>query len=113
MRLPHPLTLLVGCTIIAAALTHVLPAGKFDMREDPASGRKVAVAGSYHRVPAQPVTPFQTVVGVADGRKDAASLNAVVLLGGGGLGVALAGGPRANPLPQPPTNCLWAATNPH
>ena len=87
MRLPHPLTLLVGCTIIAAALTHVLPAGKFDMREDPASGRKVALAGSYHRVPAQPVTPFQTVVGRAGRSNDGATRIAGVLRGGGGLGV--------------------------
>ena len=87
MRLPHPLTLLVGCTIIAAALTHVLPAGKFDMREDPASGRKVAVAGSYHRVPAQPVTPFQTVVAGTDGHIDAATGKAVVFRVGGAFGV--------------------------
>ena len=87
MRLPHPLTLLVGCTIIAAALTHVLPAGKFDMRDDTASGRKVAVAGSYHRVSAHPVTPFETVVAIPDGIIDAASVIAFVFLVGGAFGV--------------------------
>lgn len=87
MRLPHPLTLLVGCTIIAAALTHVLPAGKFDMRDDPASGRKIAVAGSYHRVRAHPESPFETVVAIPDGIIDAASVIAFVFLVGGAFGV--------------------------
>ncbi|MEP7065220.1 MAG: YfcC family protein [Gemmatimonadota bacterium] len=87
MRLPHPLTLLVGCTIIAAALTHVLPAGKFDMRDDPATGKKVAVAGSYHRVDAHPLTPFETVVAIPDGIIDAASVIAFVFLVGGAFGV--------------------------
>ncbi|MDB4910684.1 MAG: hypothetical protein JWO39_1507 [Gemmatimonadetes bacterium] len=87
MRLPHPLTLLVGCTVIAAALTHVLPAGKFDMRDDPATGKKVAVAGSYHRVEAHPVTPFETVVAIPDGIIDAVSVIAFVFLVGGAFGV--------------------------
>jgi uncharacterized ion transporter superfamily protein YfcC len=87
MRLPHPLTLLVGCTIIAAALTHVLPAGKFDVRDDPATGKKVAVAGSYHRVPPHPVTPFETVVAIPDGIIDAVSVIAFVFLVGGAFGV--------------------------
>jgi uncharacterized ion transporter superfamily protein YfcC len=87
VRLPHPLTLLVGCTIIAAALTHVLPAGKFDTRDDPATGRKVAVAGSYHRVDPHPVTPFETVVAIPDGIIDAVSVIAFVFLVGGAFGV--------------------------
>jgi uncharacterized ion transporter superfamily protein YfcC len=87
VKLPHPLTLLVGCTIIAAALTHVLPAGKFDMQDDPATGRKVAVAGSYHRVSAHPLTPFETVVAIPDGIIDAASVITFVFLVGGAFGV--------------------------
>ncbi len=87
MRLPHPLTLLVGCTIIAAALTHVLPAGKFDVRDDPVTGKKVAVAGSYHRVPARPVTPFEALVAIPDGIIEAASVIAFVFLVGGAFGV--------------------------
>lgn len=51
MRVPSPLTLLVGCTLIAAALTYVIPAGEYDRRNDPATGRSVVVSGTYHRVP--------------------------------------------------------------
>jgi uncharacterized ion transporter superfamily protein YfcC len=87
VRLPHPLTLLVGCTVIAAALTHVLPAGKFDTRDDPATGKKVAVAGSYHRVDPHPVTPFETVVAIPDGIISAVSVIAFVFLVGGAFGV--------------------------
>jgi uncharacterized ion transporter superfamily protein YfcC len=87
VKLPHPLTLLVCCTIIAAALTHVLPAGKFEMRDDPASGRKIAVAGSYHHVSAHPLTPFETVVAIPDGLIDAASVIMFVFLVGGAFGV--------------------------
>ena len=87
MKLPHPLTLLVGCTIIAAALTHVLPAGKFDTREDPVSGRKIAVAGSYHRVSPHPLTAFETAVAIPDGIIDAVSVIAFVFLVGGAFGV--------------------------
>ena len=87
MKLPHPLTLLDGSTIIASALTYVLPAGKFDMRDDPATGRKEAVAGSYHRVSPHPLTPFETVVAIPDGIIDAVSVIAFVFLVGGAFGV--------------------------
>jgi uncharacterized ion transporter superfamily protein YfcC len=35
---PHSLTLLVGCILLAAVLTYVLPAGEFQRHEDPATG---------------------------------------------------------------------------
>ncbi|HLB09433.1 MAG TPA: hypothetical protein VK617_07845 [Gemmatimonadaceae bacterium] len=87
MKLPHPLTLLVACVIVAAALTHVLPAGQFDRRDDPAAGRKVVVAGTYHRVDAHPVGPFETIVAIPDGIIDAAAVIAFVFLVGGAFGV--------------------------
>ena len=62
LRFPHPLTLLVGFIVLVALLSWVLPAGQFDRRDDPVTGRKVVVAGTYHSVPQQPVTPFQAVV---------------------------------------------------
>lgn len=87
MKLPHPLTLLVACVIVAAALTHVLPAGQFDRRDDPATERKVVVAGTYHRVEAHPVGPFATIVAIPDGIVDAAAVIAFVFLVGGAFGV--------------------------
>lgn len=83
LRLPHPLVLLLGCVLVAAALTWVLPAGAYDRRDDPATGRQVAVAGTYHAVPAAPVGPFAAVVGVARGLVAAAEVVVVILLVGG------------------------------
>ena len=66
-RLPHPIILLLGAIAVAAALTWVLPAGEYERRDDPATGRRVAVAGTYHRVEAAPVGPFRAVMAVPRG----------------------------------------------
>lgn len=84
---PHPLSLLVGCVLIAAALTWILPAGQFQRREDPGTGRSVVVAGTYTRVPQQPVGPFQAVVAIPRGIVDAASVIGLVFLIGGAFTV--------------------------
>jgi uncharacterized ion transporter superfamily protein YfcC len=86
-RFPHPLTLLVACIALAAALTWLLPAGRFERREDPATGRSVVVAGTYHRVEAQPVGPFAAVVAIPKGIVDAASVIGLIFLIGGAFTV--------------------------
>ncbi len=87
MRFPHPLTLLVACLLLAAATTWVLPAGKFERREDAATGRSVVVAGSYHAVDPAPVTPFQAIVAIPRGMADAAAVIFYVFLVGGAFAV--------------------------
>src|SRR5438045_8403593 len=82
LRFPHPLTLLVGFIVLAAAMTYVLPAGQFDRRDDPATGRRVVVAGTYHAVPQAPVTPFQAVVAITRGMAAAAYIIFLVFLFG-------------------------------
>lgn len=86
-KFPHPLTLLVGCILVAAALTWMLPAGKYERREDPVTGRNVVVAGTYRGVDPQPVGPFQAVVAIPKGIVDAASVIALIFLIGGGFTV--------------------------
>src|SRR6187401_3385707 len=83
LRLPHPLLVLLGCVVMAAALTWWLPAGQFDRREDPATGRTVVVPGTYHRVAAAPVGPLAAFVAVPRGFVQAADVVAVVLFVGG------------------------------
>jgi uncharacterized ion transporter superfamily protein YfcC len=78
---------MVGCILIAAALTWVLPAGKFERREDPATGRNVVVPGTYARVEAQPVGPFAALVAIPKGIVDAGSVIALIFLIGGGFTV--------------------------
>ncbi len=86
-RFPHPLVLMVGGIIIAAALTYILPAGAFDRREDPDNGRKVVVAGTYHRVDSSPVRPFDAVVAIPKAIVDAALVIGFVFLVGGAFAV--------------------------
>jgi uncharacterized ion transporter superfamily protein YfcC len=83
VRLPHPVVLLGGAVLVAAALTWVLPAGQYDRRPDPATGRNVVVAGTYHRVDAAPVGPFAAAVTVPRGFVAAADVVVLVLLVGG------------------------------
>jgi uncharacterized ion transporter superfamily protein YfcC len=82
-RLPHPLILLLAGVAVAAALTWILPAGVFDRRDDPATGRRVVVAGTYHRVEPAPVGPFAAAVSVPRGFVAAADVIGVVLFVGG------------------------------
>jgi uncharacterized ion transporter superfamily protein YfcC len=83
IKLPHPLVLLLGGIVVAAVLTWVLPAGEYERREDPATGRQVVVAGTYHRVEAAPVGPFATAVAVPRGVVAGADVIAVILFVGG------------------------------
>ena len=87
LAFPHPLTLLVACTLLAAAASYVVPAGEYERREDPATGRKVAVAGTYHRVPQHPVGPFAAVTAIPKGMADAAAVIFFVFLVGGAFAV--------------------------
>ncbi|HKW41362.1 MAG TPA: SLC13 family permease, partial [Gemmatimonadales bacterium] len=87
MRFPHPLLLLCGCVLLAAAASHVLPAGEYDRRDDPVTGRRVVVVGTYHGVPARPVGPFQAIVAIPRGMVDAAAVIFFVFLIGGAFTV--------------------------
>src|SRR5439155_7629434 len=66
-RFPHPLTLLVGAVLVAALASHLLPAGEYDRRDDPTTGRRVVVSGTYHAVSPRPVRAFQVVVAIPRG----------------------------------------------
>jgi len=87
LRLPHPLILLLGCLLAAAVLSHVLPAGHYERRDDPVTGRSIVVPGTYHEVPPQPVGVFQALVAVPKGLVDAASVVFLVFLVGGAFAV--------------------------
>jgi uncharacterized ion transporter superfamily protein YfcC len=75
--------LLGAAVIVAAALTWILPAGEFDRRDDPATGRRLVVAGTYHPVERAPVGLFAATVAIPRGFVAAADVVAVVLFVGG------------------------------
>ena len=83
LRFPHPLTLLVICVVVAAALTWLLPAGQFQRRNDQVTGRSVVVAGTYERAASSPVGPLGALIAIPRGFVDAAEVIAVVLFVGG------------------------------
>jgi uncharacterized ion transporter superfamily protein YfcC len=82
-RLPHPVVLLLGGIVLAALLTWILPAGEFERRDDPATGRSLVVAGTYHRVEAAPVGPMGVLLAVPRGLVAAAEVIVAILLVGG------------------------------
>jgi uncharacterized ion transporter superfamily protein YfcC len=82
VKLPHPVVLLVAGVAVCAALTWILPAGEYERRDDPATGRRVVVAGTYHRVEPAPVGPFSAVVAIPRGFVEAADVIGVVLFVG-------------------------------
>lgn len=83
LRLPHPLVLLLAGVAMAAALTWWLPAGVYDRREDPVTGRQVVVPGTYHQVEGAPVGPFAALVAIPRGFVEAAEVIATVVFVGG------------------------------
>jgi len=87
LRFPHPLFLLTGCIALAAAASWVLPAGEYQRRDDPAAGRRVVVAGTYHAVEPRPVGPFRALVAIPRGMADAGAVIFFVFLIGAAFAV--------------------------
>ncbi|MEO7965925.1 MAG: hypothetical protein ABIT38_18600, partial [Gemmatimonadaceae bacterium] len=83
LRLPHPIILLVGGIVVAALMTWILPAGEFQRRDDPVTGRNLVVAGTYHAVERAPVGALGVVVAVPRGMVAAAEVLISILLVGG------------------------------
>ena len=65
---------------VCAVLTWILPAGEYDRRDDPATGRNVVVAGDVSPRRPAPVGPFAAAVAVPRGFVAAADVIGVVLL---------------------------------
>jgi len=83
--MPHPLALLVGGILIAAAFTWILPAGEYDRREDPATGKTVVVNGTYHAIASQPLSAWQAMIAIPKGLEGGADVIMFVFLAGGAL----------------------------
>jgi uncharacterized ion transporter superfamily protein YfcC len=73
--------------LLAAAASWVLPAGAFDRREDPDTGRTVVVAGTYREVEPEPVGPFDAFVALPVGMAQTADVIFLVFLIGGAFTV--------------------------
>jgi uncharacterized ion transporter superfamily protein YfcC len=78
---------MVSCVLLAAALSYVIPAGRFERRTDIVPGRSVVVPGTYQRVEQRPVGLFQAMVAIPKGMVDAASVIFYVFVVGGAFAV--------------------------
>ncbi|MDA0328064.1 MAG: YfcC family protein [Gemmatimonadetes bacterium] len=87
LRVPHPLALLTGCVLLAAAASYVLPAGSFERRDDPVSGRTLVVPGTFHSVAPDPVNLFEAMVALPIGMAEASAVIFLVFLIGGAFTV--------------------------
>jgi uncharacterized ion transporter superfamily protein YfcC len=83
LRLPHPFVLLLAAVGVAAALTWLIPAGRYQRRTDAASGRSLVVAGTYATVPSTPVGPAAAVMAVPRGIVEGADIILTVIIVGG------------------------------
>ena len=59
--------LLLAGVAVAACLTWIIPAGTYERRTDPGSGRPVVIAGTYKPTARAPVGPVATIVAVPRG----------------------------------------------
>jgi len=91
--------LLVGSVILlAAVLTWVLPAGRFERNRDAKTGRTVVTPGTYKSVPRNPIGPWGILLSIPQGLGEAATIIFYVFLAGGALTVIEATGAIGNPL---------------
>lgn len=82
-KLPHPLVILLGGVAVAALLTWILPAGTYERRADPESGRELVVPGTYAKVESTPVGPLAAVLAVPRGIVAGADVILTILMVGG------------------------------
>jgi len=94
-QLPHPFILLLGAVGVAAALTWIIPAGEYQRRTDAATGRMVAIAGTYAPVAATRVGPLAAVLAVPRGIIAGADVIVTILFVGGAFALLDATGALA------------------
>ena len=95
LQLPHPLVLLLAAVGIAAMLTWVLPAGAYQRRADPASGREVVIPGTYAPAEAAPVGIKDALLSVPRGIVAGADVMVTILFVGGAFALLDATGALA------------------
>jgi uncharacterized ion transporter superfamily protein YfcC len=90
-RVPHTLVLLAGMIALALLATYALPAGSFERARNEA-GREQVVAGSYHRVEVEALSPWAALTAVPRGFAAAGEIIFFVFLIGGAVAVFRATG---------------------
>lgn len=92
IQLPHIYVLLFAIIVVCTILTWVLPAGEFDRVMNEATGRTVAVAGTFHTVKQSPVGIFQMFQSIYNGMCDAGSVTFFVFVSFASINIIIASG---------------------
>lgn len=92
ITLPHIYILLFSIIVVCTILTWVLPAGEFDRVVNEATGRTVAVAGTFHTVEQSPVGIFQMFQAIYNGMCDAGSVTFFVFISYASINIIIASG---------------------
>ncbi|MFZ1940094.1 MAG: hypothetical protein WBA18_01905 [Terracidiphilus sp.] len=95
-RSMDPLLLIGSIILVGAALTWIVPAGRFERVKDPHTGRTLVVPGSYRTVPRNPVGPWGAVMSIPQGMIEAAEVVFFVLLTGAAITVVESTGAIGN-----------------
>jgi len=90
VRVPHTFALLFALVVLAAAATHVIPAGQYERIEK--DGRRLVDAASYHRVEPHPAGLGDVFLAFPRGLIEAAPIVFYIFLIGGAFGVVQATG---------------------
>jgi uncharacterized ion transporter superfamily protein YfcC len=93
-----PLLLIGSIVVLAAVLTWILPAGRFERTHDAASGRTMVVPGSFKNVPRNPIGPWGVLTSIPQGLTEAAAIVFYVFLAGAAIAVVEATGAIGNTL---------------
>jgi uncharacterized ion transporter superfamily protein YfcC len=82
-KMPHTFVILILLVFVAAALTYVVPSGKFERAKDRVTGKSLVVTGSYHQVDASPVSLVKIPKSIVRGLIDSADVVFFILIIGG------------------------------
>lgn len=85
LRIPHTYVLLISLILLAAFLTWVIPAGKYEARV--AGGRTLVDPASYHAVEASPAGVFEVLLAFPKALVEVADIIFYIFIIGGAFGV--------------------------
>lgn len=94
-KLPHPFALIFAIIVIAAVLTHIIPAGQFD-KTVLANGREGVVPGSFRYVEGNPAGLMDVFLAIPKGMVSAASIIFLTFISGATFQVLEASGTLEN-----------------
>lgn len=66
-KFPHTLLIILSFILLAGIATYLLPKGEYERKTDAGSDKEIVIPGSYHRVDAKPLSPFEVFVGIPRG----------------------------------------------